>query len=145
MLMRFDPFQELDRLVQQPWSSQLRTPAVPMDAYRHGETFVIHFDLPGVDQSSIDVQIERNVLTVRAERTWQPVEGDEVLVAERRHGQYTRQLFLGEGLDGDRIHATYENGVLTLTIPLSEQAKPRRIEVAATADKGAIDVGSSVT
>ena len=143
MLMRFDPFQELDRLVQQQWGPQLRTPAVPMDAYRHGETFVVHFDLPGVDQSSIDVQVEQNVLTVRAERNWQPVEGDEVMVAERRHGQFTRQLFLGEGLDGDNIHASYENGVLTLTIPLAERAKPRRIEVSTTGEREAIDVGSS--
>jgi len=134
MLMRFDPFRELDRL-----SSELlnptarRAPAgMPMDAYRQGETFYVHFDLPGVDPSSIDLTVEKNVLTVRAERRidWGG-EGTEVLVAERPQGSYSRQLFLGETLDAERITANYDQGVLTLTIPVAEAARPRRVEVSA--------------
>jgi HSP20 family protein len=116
-----------------------------MDAYRHGDTFVVHFDLPGVDPSSIDLTVEQNVLTVRAERRWEEGEEDEVLVAERPQGSFSRQLFLGEGLDTEHIQATYENGVLTLSIPVAEQAKPRKVEIA-TASGGAqpIETSSSV-
>jgi len=89
-----------------------------MDAYRHGDQFLVHFDLPGADPSSIELTVEKNVLTVKAERRWQRGEGDEVLVAERPQGSFTRQLFLGETLDTDHIDANYENGVLTLTILL---------------------------
>jgi HSP20 family protein len=128
MLMRFDPFRDVDRLFEQALT-QARRPSMPMDAYRHGETFVIHFDLPGVDPASIDVQVERNVLEVKAQRTWRPVEGDDVIAAERTHGDFTRQLFLGDGLDAERVHASYENGVLTLTIPLAERAKARKVEI----------------
>ncbi len=128
MLLRFDPFREFDRMVQESRSAA-RRPSFPMDAYRHGDTFVLHFDLPGMDPASIDVEYERNVLTVSAERSWRPVEGDDVVASERIHGSYRRQLLLGEGLDGDRIHATYEHGVLTLTIPVAEKAKPRKIEI----------------
>jgi HSP20 family protein len=128
MLMRFDPFRELDRLTQQGWPS---APAVmPIDAYRHGDRVLVVFDLPGVDPSSIDLTVEQNVLTARAERTWQPAEGDEVIVSERPQGNFTRQLFLGESLDGERIEANYEHGVLTVTIPVAEQAKPRKVEIA---------------
>jgi HSP20 family protein len=128
MLMRFDPFRDLDRLTQRAWTS---TPAVmPIDAYRHGDRVLVHFDLPGVDPSSIDLTVEQNVLTARAERTWQPAEGDEVIVSERPQGNFTRQLFLGESLDGERIEANYEHGVLTVTIPVAEQAKPRKVEIA---------------
>jgi HSP20 family protein len=134
MVMRFDPFRELDRLNQEVWgAAQRRTSGgMPMDAYRQGDTFFIHFDLPGVDPASIDLTVEKNVLTVRAERQlqWGRNNGDvEVLVAERPQGTYSRQLFLGETLDPDRIAANYEQGVLTLTIPVAEAAKPRRVEV----------------
>lgn len=129
MLLRFDPFREFDRIFQE---SATRRPSFPMDAYRHGDTFVLHFDLPGMDPSSIDVEYERNVLTVTAERSWRPVEGDDVVASERVHGAYRRQLLLGEGLDGDRIHATYEHGVLTLTVPVAEKARPRKIEIQGT-------------
>ncbi|MFN0028266.1 MAG: Hsp20/alpha crystallin family protein [Acidimicrobiales bacterium] len=127
-LLRFDPFRDFDRMFQEA-RTPARRPSFPMDAYRHGDTFVLHFDLPGVDPSSVDVEYERNVLTVTAERSWRPVEGDDVVASERVHGSYRRQLLLGEGLNGDAIHATYEHGVLTLTIPVAEKAKPRKIEI----------------
>jgi HSP20 family protein len=129
MLMRFDPFTEVDRVFQQAWGAA-RQAHMPMDAYRHGDGFVVHLDLPGIDPASIDISIEQNALTVSAERHWEPVEGDELVCNERRQGTFTRQLVLGNALDVDKIHATYENGVLTLTIPVAEQARPRKIEVA---------------
>ena len=135
MLMRFDPLRELDRLVQQT-TGGTRTPVMPMDAYRHQDRFVVHFDVPGVDPSSIDLTVERNVVTVSAERRWQPAEGDQVLVSERPQGSFSRQLFLGEGLDPDAIEAGYDNGVLTVSIPVAEQAKPRRVEIAGGSDGG---------
>ena len=101
-----------------------------MDAYRRGDEFVIAFDLPGVDPSSIDMTVEKNVLTVRAERRWERSEGDEILVNERHHGTFTRQLFLSEGLDTDAIQSAYEHGVLRVTIPVAEKAKPRKVEIA---------------
>lgn len=127
MLMRFDPTRELDRLVDQLAGGT--RPSMPMDAYRHGDRFVLHFDVPGVDPDSIDVSVERNLLSVRAERSWQPVEGDEVIATERRHGSYRRQLFLSDRVDADAIHASYEHGVLTVTIPIAERAKARRVTV----------------
>ena len=128
-LLRFDPFREIDRVLDQAMN-QTRRPSFPMDAYRHGETVVVHFDLPGVDPQSIDLEFERQALTVTAERCWNPVEGDQLLAAERVHGRFQRQLLLGDGLDTERMHATYENGVLTVTIPVAERAKPRKIDVA---------------
>jgi HSP20 family protein len=133
MLMRTDPFRELDRLTQQFFGANGTTarPAVmPMDAYRDGETFVVHFDIPGVDPSSIELGVERNVLTVRAERTL-AAEGLDYQVAERPRGVFSRQLFLGDTLDTERIEASYDAGVLTLRVPIAEQAKPRKITVAA--------------
>jgi HSP20 family protein len=100
-----------------------------MDAYRHGDTVVVHFDLPGVDPNSIDIEFERQALTVTAERSWRPVEGDQLLAAERIHGRFQRQLLLGDGLDIEKMHASFEHGVLTITIPVAEKAKPRKIEV----------------
>jgi HSP20 family protein len=139
MLMRFDPFRELDRLTQQA----SRPAVMPMDAYRRGDAFLVHFDLPGVEASSIDLTVEKNVLTVSAERRFQPQDGDEALVAERPHGSFSRQLFLGESLDADHVEAHYENGVLTLTIPVAEKAKPRRVEVSSAGGGRAIDAESS--
>lgn len=129
MLMRFDPFREMDRLSQQAFGSSARMPVMPMDAYREGDHFVVHFDLPGVEPGSIDLTVEKNVLTVRAVRTWQPAEGDEMVVAERPRGEFSRQLFLGESLDASHLEAHYENGVLTLVIPVAEAAKPRKVEI----------------
>ena len=132
MLMRTDPFRELDRLTQQlfgqdgTWS---RPAVMPMDAYREGEQFVVHFDLPGVDPSSVDLNVERNVLTVKAERTAAYGENIELQVSERPRGVFSRQLFLGDTLDADHVEATYNDGVLTLRIPIAEKAKPRKIEI----------------
>jgi HSP20 family protein len=145
MLMRTDPFREFDRIAQQvlgagqgTWS---RPTAMPMDAYRHGEEFVVEFDLPGVDPDAIELSVERNVLTVRAERRPSLREDDvEMQVSERTLGVYSRQLFLGETLDTDRIAADYAAGVLTLRIPVAERAKPRTISVAnRDADRREID------
>jgi len=132
MLMRFDPFRELDRWTQQLNDAATRPAAMPMDAYRRGDRFFVHFDLPGVDPDGVELTVERNVLTVRAERTTVRAEGDEALVTERPVGTFSRQLFLGETLDADRIEASYDRGVLTLAIPVAEQAKPRRLAIAGT-------------
>jgi HSP20 family protein len=131
MLMRFDPFRELDRVAQMvaQRAASSRDLPMPMDAYRDGDRFVVHFDIPGVDPQSIDLTVEKNVLTVRAERSWQPKENQEIVVSERPQGQFTRQLFLGESLDPEQVEAMYQNGVLTLTIPVAEQAKPRKVQV----------------
>jgi HSP20 family protein len=129
MLMRTDPFRELDRLAQQMLGTTARPSAMPMDAYRSGDDFLVHFDLPGIDPETIALDVERNVLNIRAERRSPASEGAELLVAERPTGTFTRQLFLGDTLDTERIDASYEAGVLTLRIPVAEQAKPRRIQI----------------
>ncbi|WP_206306679.1 Hsp20/alpha crystallin family protein [Streptomyces malaysiense] len=130
MLMRTDPFREFDRLAQQVLGSTDRPSAMPMDAYRSGDEFLVHFDLPGVDPETIELDVERNVLNVRAERRGPAPEDARTLVAERPTGTFTRQLFLGDTLDTERIDASYESGVLTLRIPVAERAKPRRIQIA---------------
>ncbi|MFI9204525.1 Hsp20/alpha crystallin family protein [Streptomyces sp. NPDC053048] len=129
MLMRTDPFLALDRLTQQMLGTTARPAAMPMDAYRDGDSFVVELDLPGVDADSIDLDVERNVLTVKAERRTSAPEDAEVLIAERPAGSFSRQLFLGETLDTEHIDASYDAGVLRLRIPVSEQAKPRRIAI----------------
>ncbi|MGD9529932.1 MAG: Hsp20/alpha crystallin family protein [Pseudonocardia sp.] len=139
MLMRTDPFRELDRLTQQVFGNNSpgtwsRPTAMPMDAYRAGDKFVVAFDLPGVSPDAIELDVERNVLTVKAER--RPVatgEHVEMQVAERPLGVFSRQLFLGDTLDIDHIDASYDTGVLTLRIPIAEKAKPRRIAISDTA------------
>ncbi|KOV89971.1 Hsp20/alpha crystallin family protein [Nocardia sp. NRRL S-836] len=134
MLMRTDPFRELDRLTQQVFGAQgtwSRPTAMPMDAYRDGEQFVVCFDLPGVAPDAIELDVERNVLTVKAER--RPVGGDvEMQVSERPLGVFSRQLFLGDTLDTDHIDAQFDAGVLTLRIPIAERAKPRKIAINST-------------
>jgi HSP20 family protein len=140
MLMRTDPFRELDRLTQQVFGNNAgtwsRPTAMPMDAYRAGDTFVVAFDLPGVDPDAIELDVERNVLTVKAERRPMPTgEHVEMQVAERPLGAFSRQLFLGDTLDTDHIDASYEAGVLTLRIPIAERAKPRKISIS-NADSG---------
>jgi HSP20 family protein len=113
---------------------------MPLDAVRREDHYEVNFDLPGVDPATIDVTVERNVLTVRAERSWSRQEGDQVVISERGHGKFVRRLFLSKGLDGDRISANYHDGVLTVTIPVSEQAQARKIEITtgeATAEQAA--------
>ena len=130
MLLRTtDPFRDLDRLTQQLMGTTNRPAVMPMDAWREGDRFVIEFDLPGVNTDSIDLDVERNVLTVRAERVarngdWEP------LASERPRGAFSRQLVLGDNLDLDKIEAAYADGVLRLVIPVAEQAKPRKVEIA---------------
>ena len=129
MLLRTtDPFRDLDRLTQQLMGTTNRPAVMPMDAWREGDRFVIEFDLPGVNADSIDLDVERNVLTVRAERVarngdWEP------LASERPRGAFSRQLVLGDNLDLDRIEAGYADGVLRLIVPVAEKAKPRKIEL----------------
>jgi HSP20 family protein len=130
MLIRTDPYRDLDRFVQQVFGSPSRPASMPMDAYRKDESVLVHFDLPGVDASSIDLSVEKNVLAVKAERIRPtPDEGVEVVVSERPHGSFSRQLVLGDNLDADGIEAEYRDGVLTLSIPVAEKAKPRQITV----------------
>jgi len=129
MLMRTDPFRELDRFTQQVFGNATRPAAMPMDAYRQGDNFYVQFDLPGINTDSIDLTVEQNVLTVRADRAQVKADGAELLIAERPYGTFTRQVFLGETLDADKIAADYAAGVLTLTIPVREAAKPRNIQI----------------
>lgn len=138
MLLQFDPFRELDRL-----ADQARTPAVPMDAVRKGDTVTVYLDLPGVGADHIDLEVERNVLTVSAERRWERAEDEQVLAGERRQGRFERRLLLGDTLDGDRVQADYQDGVLVVTIPVAEAAKPRKVAVGAAAGGDAIEAGSS--
>ena len=131
MLMRTDPFRELDRLSQQLLGNvgtSSRPAVMPMDAWRDGDEFIVEFDLPGVDPSSVDLDVERNVLTVKAERP--ALNGDrESIAAERPRGVFSRQLFLGDNLDTERVQANYGGGVLSLRIPVAEKAKPRKITI----------------
>ena len=114
-----------------------------MDAYRDNDHFVVHFDLPGVDTSSIDLTVEENALTVSAQRQWQAGENQQVLVSERLQGNLRRQLFLGEGLDTDHVEAAYDNGVLTVTIPVAERVKPRKVEVTSGGAAKQLETSSS--
>lgn len=141
MLIRTaDPFRDLDRLAQQVLGTTNRPAVMPMDAWREGDEFVIEFDLPGVAAESIDLDVERNVLSVRAERV--PRNGDwEMLASERPRGVFSRQLVLGDNLDLAKIQAHYEGGVLRLRVPVAEQAKPRKIQInsGAEADHASIE------
>lgn len=128
LLRNADPFRDFDRLAQQVFGTTNRPAVMPMDAWREGDTFVIEFDLPGVAPDSIDMDVERNVLTIRAERV--AGNGDwEMLASERARGVFSRQLVLGDNLDLDKIEASYDQGVLRLLVPVAERAKPRKIDV----------------
>ncbi len=128
-VIRFDPFQEFDRLSRQMFGGGRTPRSMPMEAYRRGDQFLVHLDLPGVQPDHVQLTVERNVVSIRAERRpfWR--EGDEILVDETPQGVFSRQLFLGDNLDAGRLEASFDQGILTLTIPVAEQAKPRRIEV----------------
>ena len=129
MLMRTDPFRDFDRLAQQVLGTPARPAAMPIDAYRQGDEFIVELDLPGVDTSTIELTVEKNVLTVHAQRRRADFEGIELLVGERPQGTFSRQLFLGDSLDSDHIEANYINGVLILRLPVAEKAKPRRVPI----------------
>jgi HSP20 family protein len=129
MLMRTDPFRELDRLTQQVLGTSAHPAAMPMDAWRDDHEFVVAFDLPGVSPDSVDLDVERNVLTVKAQRPEPAGKDVELIASERPRGTFSRQLILGDTLDAEHVKATYGGGVLTLRIPVAEKAKPRKIEI----------------
>ena len=132
MLMQNSPFRELDSLFNQAFTGDARRVAgrpMPMDAYRRGDNVWVHLDLPGVTADSVDISVERNVLTVTAERSYQRQEGDRLYFDERPEGTFRRQVSLGDGLDAETIEADYTDGVLTLRIPVIPQAQPRKINV----------------
>ncbi|MDP9406902.1 MAG: Hsp20/alpha crystallin family protein [Actinomycetota bacterium] len=144
MLMHTDPFRELDRLSEALWSgARERGLFVPVDAIRRGESVVLHFDLPGVDPTTVDLTVERNVLTVTAERQFAYSEGDQVLLRERPAGKVSRQMVLGDNLDLDAVQADYEAGVLTVTIPVAERAKARKVQISGSAQRQQIVEGQS--
>jgi HSP20 family protein len=138
-LMRLDPFRELDRLSERTLPGGLR--AMPTEAYRRGDEFFVLIDVPGVEPDDVDVTVERNVVSVQATFTSPRQDGDEPIVDERPHGRVTRQFFLGENLDTGKLRAGYDHGVLTLTIPVAEQSKPRQVQIASPSTR-TIDVGS---
>ena len=135
MLMRTDPFRELDRLTQQVLGTAARPAAMLMDAWQDGEEFVVAFDLPGVDVDSVDIDVERNVLTVRAERKNLTDDTTELIASERPRGVFSRQIILGDTLDTEAVKASYDAGVLMLRIPIAEKAKPRRIPIESSSDQ----------
>jgi HSP20 family protein len=127
--MRTDPFRELDRLTRQVLGTSAHPAAMPMDAWRDDHEFIVAFDLPGVSLDSVDIDVERNVLTVKAQRPEPAGKDVEMLAYERPRGTFSRQLILGDTLDVDQVKAAYDGGVLTLRIPVAEKAKPRKIEI----------------
>ena len=130
MAMNFDPFREFDRVASSLLERRQQGPQLmPMDLYRDGDTYVLSADLPGVDPGSVDIDVDGQLLTIRAERTL--AQGGEVrwLTRERQGGSFLRQLNLAQGIDTSHIAASYDSGVLSVTIPVSERAKPRKIEV----------------
>jgi len=139
MLMRTDPFRDFDRLTEPEMGARARPVVLPGRRYRQDGTFVVHLDLPGVSADSIDLTVEQNVLTIHAERKPPVDEGAERVVDERTYGVFSRQLFLGDTLDADHLTADYVAGVLTLSIPIAERAKPRKVEVSGGADRKEIN------
>lgn len=137
MLMRFDPFSDFDRLSRQFWGST-RSNFMPADAYRKGDRFYLHVDLPGIDPDSIDVTVEKSTLTIMAERRWHIDEEDQILLNERPTGSFSRQFYLGESLDTEAIEAGYDHGVLTVTIPIAETAKARKVAISSVHETEAI-------
>jgi HSP20 family protein len=137
MLMRFDPFSDFDRLSRQ-FLGNTRTNFMPADAYRKGDRFYLHVDLPGIDPESIDLTVEKSTLTIMAERKWQVDEEEQILLNERPTGTFSRQFYLGESLDTEAIEAGYDHGVLTVTIPVAEAAKARKVAISSVHEAEAI-------
>ena len=129
MSISYDPFHHLDELRDQLMSGGRSPRSFPMDAYRRGEEFLVHLDLPGIDPETVEVTVENQVLTISVERRFEQLEGDEIIVSERPQGRFSRQLRLGSTIDTDRIAASYHDGVLTITLPVSERARPRQVRV----------------
>lgn len=134
-LMRFDPFREFERIMEQNFTSGARMPrSMPMTARRRGDQFLVELDMPGVSMDDVELTVERNVVSIRARRSGDREEGDEVIVDERPYGEYSRQLFLGDNLDPDGLTADLRDGVLRLTIPVSEASKPRQIPLGSSSE-----------
>jgi HSP20 family protein len=142
MLMRTDPFRELDQLTQQLFGTTKRPAAMPIDAFRKGEEFVVLFDLPGVDASSINLTVERNVLTLHAERA-RHSDDAELISGERPLGTFCRLLFLADTLDTERLEADYNDGVLQVRVPIKEQAKPRQVQIDVRTKQTPIEANST--
>lgn len=144
MLVRFDQFRDYDRLTEQFDQIWRRaSSAVPMDAYRHGNEVILDLDLPGLDPNAIDLTVERDVLTISANRQWDRKDDDEVFATERPHGTFTRRVLLGNSLDTSNLQASYDHGVLTVTLPVAEQAQPRKIEIGSAHSQAAIEVSTN--
>ena len=142
MLFNNDPFRDFDNVFRR-LGTTTSAHAMPMDAYRRGEDVWVHVDLPGVSSDSLDINVERNVLTISAERDWAPTEGDRMYLSERVRGTFRRQVNLGEGLDAENIEADLTDGVLTLRIPVAERAKPRKISITTGNSTAAIEAEST--
>ena len=142
MLLRTDPFRELDRMASHVFGTRARPAAMPMDAWREGDRFIVEFDLPAVDPNTVDLDVERNVLTVRAERRSPTGPDVELIASERPRGVFSRQVMLGDALNAEHIEATYHAGVLRLSVPVAEKAKPRKIAIQSGDDQQAITANS---
>lgn len=142
MLVRFDPFQDADLLFDGRYGRRA-APPMPIDAYRRGEAFFVHVDVPGVDPDTIELTVEDDVLSVKAERTWQEQEGDELFACERPQGTFERDVYLGPSLDRDHVEARVENGVLTVRVPVLEAARHHKIPISSTGRSSAAGAGSS--
>ena len=143
MLLRTDPFREVDRLFEAAAQARDLARAIPMNAVRRGDRVEVSFDLPGVVRDSIDLSVERNQLTLSAERQHELKDGDDWLVAERPAGRFTRTVFLGDNLDSQGIDASYVDGVLHITVPVAERAKPRKVPIASTDSSEVIEAKAS--
>lgn len=147
-MLRFDPFHDIDAVARQLLSEATGTSRaprfMPMDLFKAGDHYVLNADLPGVDPGSVDVSVDNGTLTLRAQRTAPSEEGVQWIASERFSGTYMRQLSLGDNVDTDNISATYNNGVLSVTLPIAERAKPRRIEITGGGSgQRTIEAGSS--
>ncbi len=142
MAMNFDPFRELDRVAGALFDNRQGPRIMPMDLYRDGDHYVLSADMPGIDPGSVDIDVDGQLLTIRAERTLANAQGVKWLSRERQAGSFLRQLNLGQGIDTERISAHYDNGVLSVTIPVSEKAKPRKIEISSSSRDHQVTVGS---